>query len=113
MPNRIGKMRHVITFQEKTATTDSNGVRTETWANKSGFENIPASFRALTARELQAAGATRSEATVEFEIRADIDVTPDLRISFDGEVYDISEALLDGTRQRFYRIKAARGLTDG
>lgn len=111
--NRIGAMRHRITFQEKTITTGSTtGVTSDSWSNVSGG-TVWASFRSLSARELQAAAARQSEAEVEFEIRADLTVTPDMRISFDNEIYDIEEALLDPTRKRFYRIKAKRNLTDG
>ena len=110
--NRIGKMRHRITFQELALTTDpTTGVQSEAWSD---VGTVWASFRGLTARELQAAGARQSEATVEFEIRKPVfNVNTSLRIQFDGDTYDVEEALLDSTRQRFYRIKAKRGVTNG
>jgi SPP1 family predicted phage head-tail adaptor len=110
--NRIGPMRHRIDIQRLTRTTNpSTGVVSETWATV--HESYPASVRALSARELQAAGARQSEATVEFEMRADVTVNPDDRILFEGDVYDIEPPQLDPTRRRFYRIKASRNLTNG
>ena len=110
--NKIGRMRHYIAIQELTTTTDPvTGVQSETWADK--YSSVPASFRAMSARELQAAGARQSEASVEFEIRADFTVDAGMRIVLDGDIYDVEEPLLDPTRQRFLRIRAKRGITNG
>lgn len=112
-----GAFRHLATIQSRSETVSIDGIRSETWAAKTvdglAYANVPVSFRALSARELLAAGARQSESTVEFEFRAGLDIDPQDRILFDGKVYDIEPPELDPTRARFIRIKARRSLTNG
>lgn len=110
--SRPGQMRHRITVQRNTETVNpATGVRSSSWADL--YVGVPAAIRSLTSRELQAASARQSESSVEFELRAGLDINADDRIVFDGDVYDIEPPTFDETRQRRMKIKAARNLTNG
>ncbi len=109
---RPGQMRHRITVEEKTETVDPNtGVRTESWTAK--YSDIPAAYRPLTSRELQAAGARNMNTEAEFELRADFDITAAMRIQFNGDVWEIDGIRYDETLQRRIKIGVHKGLTDG
>lgn len=108
----IGDMRHYITVQEYTETVDpQTGVREQAWADK--YVDVPAAFRSLTSNEQQAASARNSSVAVEFELHAGLTITAADRIVFEGDVYELEPPMLDQTRQRRMKIKAARGMTDG
>ena len=104
-------MRQRITVQAKQETTGEFGERKVTWVDV--YTDIPASVRWLTARELQAAAARQSESTVEFELRADFDITAEHRIVFQGKSFELEPPIFDQTARRFMRIKASEGVTDG
>lgn len=105
-------MRHRATVQRKTEVVDPmTGIRSTSWADL--HANVPFAIRSLTSNEMQAASARQSKVTVEFETRAGLDIRADDRILFEGHVYDIEPPMLDETRQRRMKIKAARGLTNG
>lgn len=108
---RIGEMRHLITVQENTRVKDSDGNWADEWADL--YTDVPAKIRELTSREMQAAGARQSNATVEFETHAGLDITADNRIVFEGQNYDIEPPRLDPTRQRRMMIRAYVGTSDG
>lgn len=105
-------MRHRITVQEYTESRDPNtGVVTRSWTDK--YTDIPAAIRPLTSREMQAASARNSRVEVEFELRADYDITAAMRIVFEGDNWELEAPQYDETRKRRMKVKAARGMTDG
>lgn len=111
---RPGQMRHRITIQRKTvpAPDPNTGVTgPPTWTAL--HANIPAAYRPLTSRELQAAGARQALTESEFEIRAGLDIRTSDRILFAGEVWEIDGIKYDETRARRMKIGAHQGLTDG
>lgn len=108
---RSGQMRHRITVQEKTTTTNGRGERSDSWADL--YTNVPASVRWLSSGELQAAAARQSESTVEFEIRVGLDITSAHRIVWQGRFYELEPPLFDRTGQRRMRIMASEGVTEG
>ncbi len=75
--------------------------------------DIPAAYRPLTSRELQAAGARQAKTESEFEIRTGLDIRTSDRIVFGGDVWEIDGIKHDETRQRRMKIGAHQGLTDG
>lgn len=110
---RPGQMRHRITIERYTesAPDPNTGITTKSWATQ--YAAVPAAYRPLTARELQAAGARQAETEAEFEIRPLDDIKASDRIQFDGEVWEIDGIKYDETRQRRIKIGAHKGLTDG
>lgn len=108
---RAGQMRHRITVQSKTTTTNGRGERSETWSDL--YTDVPASVRWLSSGELQAASARQSESTVEFELRVGLDITSEHRIVWEGRIYELEPPILDRSGMRRMRIKASEGVTDG
>lgn len=111
---RPGQMRHRITIERETESApdpDTGIPGTSEWQTQ--YSSIPAAYRSLTAREVQAAGARQAETTSEFEIRPLPDILESDRIVFDGEVWEIDGIKYDETRQRRMKIGAHKGLTDG
>jgi len=111
---RPGQMRHRITierYSEGEPDPDTGIPGESGWSVL--HADIPAAYRPLTAREVQAAGARQAETTSEFEIRPLDDIKESDRILFDGDVWEIDGIRFDETRQRRMKIGAHKGLTDG
>lgn len=111
---RPGQMRHRITIERYTesAPDPETGIPgTASWQTQ--YSDIPAAYRPLTSRELQAAGARQLETEAEFELRAGLDIRSSDRIVFDGDVWEIDGIRYDETRARRMKIGAHKGLTDG
>ena len=107
-------MRHRITIErlvEGDPDPETGAPGESEWVTQ--YESIPAAYRPLTAREVQAAGARQAETTSEFEIRPLDDIKASDRIVFDGNVWEIDGIRFDETRQRRMKIGAHKGLTDG
>lgn len=111
--NRLGPMRYRITVQERTTTTNSRGERSESWADL--YVSIPASMRWLTTREKQEASARQSEVEIAFEMWASNvpNLSPEHRIVFEGENYELEPPSFHGRHHEFVQVKATKGLTDG
>lgn len=86
----IEDLRHRITIQKKTVTTDDNGIETETWND---LKTVWAAFEPVSGREYYAAAALNSENNVTFRIRYQKDITPDMQIVFNGLIYQILNIL--------------------
>lgn len=106
-------MRYRITVQERTTTTNSRGERVETWADL--YSDIPASLRYLTVRERQEAAARQSEVSIAFEMWASNvpAISPEHRIVYNGENYELEPPSFHGRHLEFVQVKATKGLTDG
>ena len=111
--NRLGPMRYRITVQERTTTTNSRGERSESWADL--YPDIPASVRYLTTREKQEANARQSEVEIAFEMWASNvpNISPEHRIVYADENYELEPPSFHGQHLEFVQVKATKGLTDG
>jgi len=84
---RIGKLRHRITFQQRTTTQNSYGELTETWAD---YATRWASVEPLKGREYFSAKQTQAEVDVRFRCRYLSGLnTADFRIKYGSRIYDI------------------------
>ena len=83
----IGKLNKRIIFQEFTSIINDNGFNEDTWTDKN---TVWASATNLSGREYFAAAAVQAENTVKFTIRYIEDISTDMRISFQNNIYNIT-----------------------
>ena len=96
-----------ITFRKLTLTQDPNtGEMIETWAD---HVSVFARVEPLVGREYFAAAAIQSEVQTKFTMRYRGDITPDMRIAFDGNEYDIVsiQNIRSGNRETLIYAKTA------
>lgn len=92
---RVGPLRERITIQQKSAARDSYGAEVVTWVP---FAVVSASVSSPTGREFFGSAQVNSTVTTKFGIRYLAGVTTAMRISYDGELYNIV-AVLDTDRR--------------
>lgn len=96
-----------ITFRKLTLTQDPNtGEMIEAWAD---HVSVFARVEPLVGREYFAAAAIQSEVQTKFTLRHRGDITPDMRIAFDGDSYDITsiQNISSGNRETLVYAKRA------
>ncbi len=106
----IGDLRHRITFQKHTTTTNENGFEVETWED---YRTVWAAVSNLHGREYYAAAAVQAENTVKFTVRYLTDLDTTMRISFRGKTYDITAIDNIKYQNRFIEIKALEVVDNG
>jgi len=93
---RVGPLgRARITIEEKSVTRDSYGGEVVTWTE---FAQVWASVSSVTGREFFGSAQVNATVTTKFGIRYLADITTAMRISYDGELYNIV-AVLDTDRR--------------
>lgn len=100
------ELNRKITFRELTITQDPNtGEMLETWAD---FVSVFAKVEPLVGREYLAAAAIQAEDLMKFTMRYRGDITPDMRIAFDSDEYDITsiQNIRSGNRETLIYAKA-------
>lgn len=105
-----GKLRHTITIQSKTITTDTFGGTVETWSD---VASVAASVEPLQGRELASAQTVNAETTTRITIRYRAGVIPANRITFEGKFYNITSVIDPDLRHRELVIMASEGLNEG
>lgn len=100
---RAGKLRHSITFQQRADTKNSYGEVVGAWSD---FATVRASVEPLQGREYFAAQSTQTSTTTRFRIRYLAGLTADMRISFNGQVYDIEGIINQDERNHVLVIMA-------
>lgn len=93
---RAGELNHRITVQNYTAVVDPNtGYREQTWAD---FASMWADVRHLSGTSVIAGGAEHSKVQASARIRWREDITPAMRVVYNGKEYAI-EAILPGHKR--------------
>jgi SPP1 family predicted phage head-tail adaptor len=92
---RIGPLRYRITIEQKSVTRDTSGGEVVTWVP---FAVVWSSAESITGREFFASAQVSSTVTTKFGIRYLPGVTTAMRVSFDGDLYNIV-AILDSDRR--------------
>ena len=82
-----GELRHRITFQKLTTTTNENGFEIEEWTD---VKTVWASITNLHGREYYEAAAVQAENTVKFTVRYIKDLDTSMRILFKDKEYNIT-----------------------
>ncbi|WEX16282.1 phage head closure protein [Pseudomonas sp. G11] len=111
---RAGRLRHRIEFQAKAMVQNpENGEMVPTW--QSIRDKVPAAYEPLSSKDLFAAQAAQSQATVRFVIRHWSGILPTMRILHRGKIYNLEgEPLPDRVSGLDYlTILAKTGVNDG
>ncbi len=98
-----GELRHRITFQKLTTTTNENGFEIEEWTD---VKTVWASITNLHGREYYEAAAVQAENTVKFTVRYIKDLDTSMRILFKDKQYNITSIDNIKYENRCMEIKA-------
>lgn len=102
----IGKFKHLITIERPdydSETVDEYARRQTPWLT---FAQLYAHIADVSGREFYEAAAHQLQNTVTFTTRWVAGVTADMRILWDGNIYEIDQVNHLGYRRDFLRIKA-------
>jgi SPP1 family predicted phage head-tail adaptor len=105
-----GDLRHRITLQKLTTTTNPNGFEVQTWED---FKTVWAKVTNLHGREYFAAAAVQAENTVKFTIRYLEGIDPSMRILFRRKQYNITAIDNIKYQNRIMEIKAQEVVGSG
>ncbi|AKA72341.1 phage head closure protein [Clostridium scatologenes] len=100
---RTEELKHKITFQKLTTTTNENGFEVEVWED---YSTVWAVVSNLIGREYFAAAAVQAEKTVKFTIRYLQGITDDMRILFEDKQYNITFIDNIKYKNKYIEIKA-------
>jgi SPP1 family predicted phage head-tail adaptor len=104
-----GRLRHQVTIQRKTSTTDTYGGPIDVWED---VATVWAAVEPMQGRELVNAQATNSETTTKITTRYTAVTTAD-RIIFEGKFYNLQSVIDPELRHRELVIMASEGLNEG
>lgn len=102
---RAGKLRHPIVIQTIQETRNGYGEVIPTWVT---FASVRASVEPLQGKEYFAANSQQTATTTRFRIRYLAGITASMRISFNGEVYDIESIINPNERNREIHIMTVK-----
>lgn len=96
---RAGNLDRQITLQQVTTVQDAYGEEIETWADLSPDPTVWANVRPVRGRELEGKPGVIAEADTVFKIRHRTDLTRRMRISYNGDLYNIKSINELGRRE--------------
>lgn len=98
---RAGRLRHRVTVQSASTSTDSFGQTQPTWGSVGTYW---ANVRPLMGKEAERARQVRADATHVVEMRIPVSITPEMRLSYDSRTLNIVEVVNIDERDREYRL---------
>lgn len=111
---RLGRLRHLITIQEKVTPRDPETLEygEPVWQT---FATVYAQVLPLSARDLIAAQAAQSEATGRIVIRYRPGIVSEMRILHSGEIYSIEGPPLEDEKsgRESLTLLVSKGVKDG
>lgn len=96
-----GKLRHRVAILQKQTTIDPDGYPIETWV---AAATVWASVEPIAGREYFQAAAVQAQHQVRFTMRYRNDITPDMRLQYDGQDYEIKAILDLGGRRTWLQV---------
>lgn len=87
---KIGKLRHRVAIQAYTALRDSFGAEQPEWAD---VATVWASVAPISGKEYFASAQTNAELTTKITMRYLGGITPNMRVVFDGRIFEIVSVL--------------------
>lgn len=93
---QAGQLRHRITIETPTEV-NTNGSLSSTWAT---LATVWAAVEPLTGREYFQTQQSQSTVSTRIRIRNRTDVTPQMRVLFDGRYFEIETLIHDRTNAR-------------
>lgn len=100
---RAGDLRHRVAILQKqiNTDTDADGYPTEEWV---AVTTVWAEVKPIAGQEYFAAAAVQAEHQVRFTMRYRKDITPDMRLQYDGQEYEIKAILDLGGRRTWLQV---------
>lgn len=92
---RAGELRDRVTIQQKTTSSDSEGMVTETWHD---IATVWATILPIRGREYFQAAAVQSETTTRIKMRYRVGVASGMQAVFGTQVFDIQSVIPDARR---------------
>ena len=86
---RAGALRHTISIQESTETSDGLGGFSTTWSDKTGMGSVPAAIWPLSAKESLDALKLELQVTHKIRIRYRSGITAKNRVKFGTRTFNI------------------------
>lgn len=109
-----GKYRHRVTIEQRVDPPNRDpGDGSEIVEWEVFVEKVPAEVLTGPGREFVAANAGQAETVASINMRWFPGLRPDMRILWDGLVYNIKPPETDSTGRREYRIQCTDGVNDG
>lgn len=105
-PQRVGNLRERLTIQHYTVVDDGMGNEIPTWSD---LATVWCRVEPLKGDERIIADAVRNPYSVVFHIRYRNDVTTDLRIMYQGKLFNLKRITNYDERKRFLSIEAETG----
>lgn len=106
-----GNLRHRVTIQQQVETRNEFGEIAVSWQD---FATVWAAIEPLSAREFVQSQAMQSQVTTRIVIRSIAGLTPKMRISASGKLYDIAGALPDKwSGLEYVTLPCTDGTSDG
>lgn len=94
---QAGKLRHRVTIQEKSVTRDSFGAEVITWVD---FAEVWGSVEPLRGREFIEGRQMTASVDHRVRIRQRAGISPEMRVSYAGRVFEIRAVLHVNEAQR-------------
>ena len=107
---KIGKLRHMITIQEYTATRDSFGAEVEGWSDK---VSVFASVTPMSGKEYFTSQQLNAEVTTKITIRYLAGITPKMRVMFGNRIFEILSVLNFEERKIELNLMCKESVPDG
>lgn len=102
-----GRLRHRIEIQNYEMTQDDWGGVIYAWSH---WAHVWASVEPLQGREFFAAQALQSQTTVRIRMRYRPGVTSQMRVLFDGRIYDIESVIEPQSRRHALQLMCKTSL---
>ena len=102
---RAGWLRHRVTIQEKVVTRDAYGEEDFTWAN---VRTVWASVEPMRGREFLQAQTEQVVYDTIVRMRYGIDVTPENRLMWNNQYYDVRSAISILEKQKELELQCIR-----
>lgn len=83
---KIGNLRHRVALQKKAITEDGLKQQSEVWAD---IATVWARIEPLSGKEYFAAKQINAEISVKLTLRYRKDVVSDMRVAFDGRIFEV------------------------
>lgn len=99
----IGTLRHRLTIQRNTPSSDGKGGRTSSWGT---LATVWGSVEPMRGNERQMAGAITSEVAyrIRTRLRSDITVAPKDRVVWDSKTLQVHAVTNEGGLDRFWLL---------
>lgn len=105
-----GKLDQRITLQSRAAGTDGMGQASGAWQD---VATVWAQVLPLRGREFFAAAAVQQEASIKVTLRYRPDVSPSMRVIWQGVAHDITSVVQLGGRKEWLELLMITGGRDG